>query len=469
MQVERMQCTVFRRKIKINEPILLTHPVRKRSLDSHIYLTHVCQLSRSCAFLLTLQCVPPSVLSTHRPTCPTSRSTPTSHPSLRPLQLGAAARGFAAAVSCYDVKTLAPPLSSSPALAMPSSVFGPTLHQQPSSLWLGCFPLHLLLLSLLLSNHHATAEAAVAPPTWAPHRRKKILSLVGKEKEKLNIPHTTINTAAYSAGRCADTWLAFWLSPHLGQNWIGGTGGCTASLWNFRLTARLHGRKTSMKSFHEKTSVKQNKILHFWHRWPLGSNFKIKALPLYIHIYIYHREKPVLFFVLFFKLHLQKFALTVTLHVQVILLTTQKTQQWACRAVLTQSLPPCYIGHFNIQKENWGKLGKGKKKKVCIFLYCLDFIATTQLCQMMHEVLEVLKDPVVNIGELRLEWDGTFEEGTAAAAALSDPGQTFAGSHHNPQEALMLSICSLLVKKKKKRQVVMPHSGSVSTTTEKKN
>ena len=49
----------------------------------------------------------------HRPICLTSKCMHTSLPSLRPPQSGGAVRGFAAAVSCYDVKTTTP-LSSPP-------------------------------------------------------------------------------------------------------------------------------------------------------------------------------------------------------------------------------------------------------------------------------------------------------------------------------------------------------------------
>lgn len=45
----------------------------------------------------------------NRPICLTSKCTHILLPSLRPPPLGAAVRGFAAAVSCYDVKTMTSP------------------------------------------------------------------------------------------------------------------------------------------------------------------------------------------------------------------------------------------------------------------------------------------------------------------------------------------------------------------------
>ena len=62
------------------------------------------------------------LVSPHRPICLTSKCMRTSPPSLRPPRSGAAVRGFAAAVSCYDVKTTAPlPLSPCPSYTVPAA------------------------------------------------------------------------------------------------------------------------------------------------------------------------------------------------------------------------------------------------------------------------------------------------------------------------------------------------------------
>lgn len=56
--------------------------------------------------------------SFHRPICLTSKCTHTSLLSLRPPPSGAAVRGFAAAVFCYDVKTTTPPFPPCPSYTL---------------------------------------------------------------------------------------------------------------------------------------------------------------------------------------------------------------------------------------------------------------------------------------------------------------------------------------------------------------
>lgn len=61
-------------------------------------------------------------LSLRRPTCLTSKCMRTSLPSLHPPPSGAAVRGFAAAASCYDVKTTTPLfLPSCPSYTLPAA------------------------------------------------------------------------------------------------------------------------------------------------------------------------------------------------------------------------------------------------------------------------------------------------------------------------------------------------------------
>ena len=66
----------------------------------------------------------------HRPICLTSKCMHTSLPSLRPPQSGGAVRGFAAAVSCYDVKTTTP--LSSPPFPLVHVPHSPSLDPQPA-------------------------------------------------------------------------------------------------------------------------------------------------------------------------------------------------------------------------------------------------------------------------------------------------------------------------------------------------
>lgn len=73
-----------------------------------------------------------------------------------------------------------------------------------------------------------------------------------------------------------------------------------------------------------------------------------------------HREALFCYFC-FLKLHLQKFALTVKLHVQVILLTRQtRSCELAAPSRLCLRLPVT-IGRFNVPKER--KEGKKGKKE----------------------------------------------------------------------------------------------------------